>query len=95
MIHNKTLVLVVFPTMERSLWYFNDKIKPIQSVIREDKSQAITDKHVFKFHSQSFPDKMRGYRPEWIYMSNDLDMETYNVLLRLVEGDHSKIKVVD
>ena len=92
---NKKIVLLVFPTMIRAQHFFEEIIKPVSNVKRHDKGEAITDKYIFKFHSQSFPDKMRGYSPEWIYMSNDLDMEAYRVLLQCVKGDHSKIKVVD
>jgi hypothetical protein len=89
------IVLVVFPTIQRSQYFFEEIVKPISNVKRHDKGEGVTDKYIFKFYSQSFPDKLRGYQPEWIYMSNDLDMETYKVLLQLVKGDHSKIKVVD
>lgn len=92
---NKNIVLVVFPTIYRAQHFFEEIVKPLSNIIRHDKSQAVTDKYIFKFHSEFCPDKMRGYSPEWIYMSNDLDMEAYKVLLQLVKGDHNKIKVVD
>lgn len=94
---NKGLILVVMPIYYRSKCFIEDYLMPINSSLKQiDNSTFESDNYKIRLGSLSSPENIRGLRPDYIYLSNECTAKIYQeIMLPLVNGEHSRIKVVD
>ncbi len=92
----KDLILIIFPTLMRSQWFFEDNIAPLMPELKKlDNITYENDKFKLKLCSSYNSDNLRGYNASFIFLSDECNLKTYNdIVLHLVKGDHSKVKVV-
>lgn len=93
----KLEILVIFETHQRAAWYVNEVMLPLMPRI-EKKNVNLFESDMYRVHILSAANEMnlRGRLADLIYASNEISLKQYTELvLPLVKGDHSKIKVVE